>query len=394
MTISTAWTPLQLGDVQLAHRVVLAPLTRNRGTPSTEYPGTYLPNELMTEYYTQRATPGGLLITEALPVSQRASGVPGIPALFTPEQPALWRPLVTSVHGAGGLIFAQLWHQGRTTHSGLAHAVPESASAVALNGEFAWAGFEARPFEVPHAMDADDIARVQDEFVRCARAAREVGFDGVEIHAGNGYLFDQFHHSNINKRTDAYGGSLEARCTFTLETVRKLMAAIGAGRLGVRLTPFGLFNQAEGEQRVEQWTYLCAELAKLGVAYVHLIEPRFDEFKSAAEKAASLSSLSLAPSLAPFRAALGSTPLVSAGGHTPTSLHATLDGGAADAVAFGRYFIANPDLVDRLRTGDRLYKWDRSRFYGPFDDNELGYTVHKAQKWAVEADAAQAQLAD
>ncbi|OCF36050.1 hypothetical protein I316_01922 [Kwoniella heveanensis BCC8398] len=396
MTIQTldAWTPFRMGDIELSHRVVLAPLTRNRATKSDKYPSTWVPNDLMKEYYEQRATPGGLLITEATPVSLRASGYPGVPGWFTPEQPSAWIPIIDSVHAKGGYIFAQLWHQGRTTHSMYSGHQPESASATPVEGNLRIKNAEMDQkevaYETPKEMTVEDIQRTQEEFVSAALKAREVGFDGIEIHAGNGYLFDQFHHSNINTRTDQYGGSFPNRCRFTLETVTKLCSAIGANKVAVRLTPFGLFNQTFGEKRVEQWTYLCEELSKFGLAYVHMVEPRFDEFKSAAEKQSFLEAISLQP----FREVLGSTPLMVAGGYGPDNLHEGIQKGEHDLVAFGRYYTANPDLVSRLKSGEPLYKWDRSRFYGPFEDNEIGYTVFPKREYASDQDRLKAQLAD
>ncbi|WVQ94021.1 hypothetical protein IAU59_001099 [Kwoniella sp. CBS 9459] len=414
MTIQTtdAWTPLRIGDIELSHRVVLAPLTRNRATKSDNYPLTWFPSDLMKEYYEQRATPGGLLISEATPVSLRASGYPGVPGWFTPEQPPAWIPIVQAVHTKGGFFFAQLWHQGRTTHSMYSGHQPESSSATPVDGSLRKAGAEGVPYEVPKAMTVEDIEKTQDEFVSAALKAREVGFDGIEIHAGNGYLFDQFHHSNINTRTDQYGGSIENRCRFTLETVTKLCAAIGPSKVAVRLTPFGLFNQTLGEKRIEQWTYLCEELGKFGLAYVHMIEPRFDEFKSAAEKQSFLEGMAVASavakssnianpsaavdtlSLQPFREVLGGTPLMVAGGYGPDNLHEGIQRGDHDLVAFGRYYVANPDLVSRLKSGEPLYKWDRSRFYGPFEDNEVGYTVFPTREYASDKDRLKPQLAD
>ncbi|WWD19946.1 hypothetical protein CI109_104419 [Kwoniella shandongensis] len=180
------WTPLQIGDVTLAHRVVLAPLTRGRATISTIHSRTSVPNDLMKVYYTERATPGGLLISEATPVSVRASGFPGVPGTFTEEQQEAWRPIVGGVHAKGSVFFAQLWHQGRNTHSSVIGQQPESASAVPMDGSVMWSGVEPLPFEAPKAMSKEDIAATQRDFVNAARNAREIGFDGVEIHAGNG----------------------------------------------------------------------------------------------------------------------------------------------------------------------------------------------------------------
>jgi 2,4-dienoyl-CoA reductase-like NADH-dependent reductase (Old Yellow Enzyme family) len=244
-------------------------------------------------------------------------------------------------------------------------------------------------------MNSEQITVTQREFVAAAKAAIAAGCDGIEVHAGNGYLFDQFHHTNINQRHDEYGGDLYARCRFTLETIDELASAVGAGRVAVRLSPFGLFNQTFGVQRVEQWTYLCEELSGKGLAYVHIIEPRFDEYKGHADKQIILEEMGVGGmTLAPFREALRSTPMLVAGGFGPDNYQRGLRDGSYDFVAFGRFFIANPDLVDRLKRSDKLYKWDRKRFYGPFEDNEMGYTVHPSREYAANSDVLKAQLAD
>lgn len=222
-------------------------------------------------------------LTDVSPVSVRASGKPGVPGLFTDEQQAGWRPIVDAVHAKEGVFFAQLWHQGRNTHSLISGQQPLSASAVAIDGTMRWNDQDV-PFEIPKAMTKDEIEETQDEYAAAAARARAVGFDGVELHGGNGYLFDQFLHDNseypdtgtmepahsrlVNIRDDEYGGNIQNRCRFLLETVDKVAAAIGSGRLAVRLTPFGLFNGAQGSQRVEQWRYLCSELDKKQLAYV------------------------------------------------------------------------------------------------------------------------------
>ncbi|KAK9896816.1 FMN-linked oxidoreductase [Cystobasidium minutum MCA 4210] len=393
MTIS-AWSPLRIGESQLEHRIVLAPLTRNRGTPSQLHKHTWVPNDLMLQYYEERATKGGLLITEATPVSLRASGVPGIPGLFTEEQQEGWKKIVDAVHQQGGVFFCQIWHQGRTTHSCLMDQIPHSSSDVALQGKFAWNDIPARPYEKPVPMSKDDIEATQNDFVQAAVNALSVGFDGIEVHAGNGYLFDQFHHSNINLRDDEYGRDIEGRSKFTLETVQKLCNAIGAGRVAVRLSPFGLFNETLGEERIPQWQYLCTQLGQMGLAYVHLIEPRFDEFKSASEKLAAFKNYNVEDlTLKHFKQALGSTPIMAAGGFGPDNFQEGLQSGAHDLMAFGRFFVANPDLVQKLRDQEPLYKWDRSRFYGPFPDNEVGYTVHPSRVFAASGDISKGQLA-
>ncbi|KAM0746552.1 FMN-linked oxidoreductase [Meredithblackwellia eburnea MCA 4105] len=383
MPAPTLWSPITVGAVELKHRCVMAPLTRNRASKSTKHERTWVPNDLMCEYYGQRATDGGLIISEATPVSLVASGMFGVPGLFTDEHLAGWKKVTDAVHAKGGLMFVQLWHQGRNSHSSVSGSQPVSSSAVPItDSPHAWRGLPTEPFEVPHALTVEEIQETQQDFVKAALMAREAGFDGVEIHAANGYLFDQFHHDNINKRTDAYGGSLEKRCKFTLETAEKIIAAIGADRFGVRLAPFGYFNQTRGEQRAEQWTYLCEEISKLNPAYVHLIEPRFDEVRSENEKLADLGKEKLAIeeiSLKPFRKALGKTTVIAAGGYNDDNCYEGIESGEHDLVAFGRYFCSNGDLVERLKEKKPLYHYDRSRFYGPFDDNEIGYTVHPNQ---------------
>ncbi|BGP12766.1 hypothetical protein JCM10213_007281 [Rhodosporidiobolus nylandii] len=379
------FSPFTLGGgaIHLKHRAVLAPLTRNRASPSSTVERTYVPNDLMVEYYSQRATEGGLLISEATPVSLVASGMPGIPNLFTDESVEGWKKVISAVKAKGGLFFFQLWHQGRNAHSSASGIHPVSSSPVAItDAPHGWRGLPTLPFEVPHALTTEEIAATQQDFVNAAKRAMEAGADGVEIHAANGYLFDQFHHDNINQRTDSYGGSIENRNRFTLETVDKICAAIGASRFGVRLAPFGMFNQTRGSQRQEQWTALCGELNKRGLAYIHLIEPRFDELKSEAEKMSALGENNpmdqLELSLRPYREACADTPVIAAGGYNDKNFNERL-GADHDLVAFGRYFCSNGDLVERLRTGQKLFPYDRSRFYGPFPDNEVGYTVHPLQ---------------
>ncbi|GAA5994959.1 alkene reductase [Rhodotorula paludigena] len=381
------FTPFTLGGgaIELKHRVVMAPLTRNRGTKSEKHDRTWIANDLMRHYYEERATDGGMLISEATPVSLEASGMPGVPGTFTDEQLESWKPVTAAVKAKGGVFFAQLWHQGRNTASVLTGSRIVSASDVPItDAKFGWRGLNPKPFEAPHALTIDEVRATQDDFARAAGRAREAGFDGVELHAANGYLFDQFHHTNVNLRDDIYGGSIENRNRFTLETVDKVIAAVGADRVGVRLAPFGMFNQVRGEQRQEQWTALCEELGKKGLAYVHFIEPRFDELQSEAEKLANLDAnnplASLEVSLRPYREALGpSTPVIAAGNYNGSNMNDGL-GAEHDLVAFGRYFCSNEDLVERLRTGAPLWHYNRSRFYGPFPDNEIGYTVHPERK--------------
>jgi 2,4-dienoyl-CoA reductase-like NADH-dependent reductase (Old Yellow Enzyme family) len=298
---SALFTPLKIGNgtLTLSHRVVLAPLTRNRGVPlnpnaTPDEPNrVWYPDSLITEYYVQRTTPGGLLISEGLPPSLESNGMPGVPGLWLPEQVAGWKAVVDAVHVNGGFIYAQLWNAGRASipqHTGMPTV---SASATPYEdgecypypppGMSSQVKYEDFP---PTELSLEGIKKQIADYVYTARlAVEECGFDGVEIHGGNGYLPEQFLSSNINKRTDAYGGSPEKRCKFVLELMDALAEAIGENKLAIRLSPFGMYNQARGTQRLETWGYLCKELKKRHkLSYVHFIEPRYEQVHSLEEK--------------------------------------------------------------------------------------------------------------
>lgn len=288
---STLFKPLNIanGNITLAHRIVHAPLTRNRGTPlketsTAENPNRiWIANDLIAEYYSQRTTPGGLLISEGIPPSLESNGMPGVPGIWMPEQAAGWKKVVDAVHAKSGHIYAQLWHAGRATIPQMTGSAPVSASASPWDapdevyshppvGAMTQVKYSDYP---PIELTVEHIAKTIGDYVAAAKMARSIGFDGVEVHGGNGYLVEQFLSSNINKRTDDYGGSPEKRCRFALELMQALAEAIGAENLAIRLTPFGLFNQARGEQRVETWTHLSKELAKAhpSLSYVSFVEP-------------------------------------------------------------------------------------------------------------------------
>lgn len=314
--------------------------------------------------------------------------MPGVPGLFLPEQVAGWKKVVAAVHAKGGYIYAQLWHSGRANIPHLTGTPILSASATPWddpNEVFAYppphaterVKLAAHP---PIAMTVPKIKQTIADFVQAATfAVQECGFDGVEVHGGNGYLPEQFLSSNVNKRTDDYGGTPEKRCRFVLELMDALAAAVGGEQnLAIRLSPFGLFNQARGEQRLETWGHLSRELkARLPcLSYVSFIEPRYEQIFSEAEKQKFLDSWGLpAVDLTAFRAIWADTPFLSAGGFNDTNCWGVLESGAYDGLLFGRYFISNPDLVERLRKGLPLTAYDRSRFYGPFpEDPHVCYT--------------------
>ncbi|KAF5001168.1 hypothetical protein FGRMN_1192 [Fusarium graminum] len=389
---SKLFTPLDIGNgkIRLKHRVIHAPLTRNRGTPvnpesTAENPNRlWVPNDLMAEYYSQRATDGGLIISEGLPPSLEGNGMPGVPGIFLSEQVQAWKKVVDAVHAKGGYIYAQLWHSGRANIPQLTGTPILAPSAIPWDDPN-----ETYPYPPPHTstpvkladfppveMTVEKIKSTILDYVNAAKNAIEAGFDGVEVHGGNGYLVEQFLSSNINKRTDHYGGSEEKRCTFAIELMEELAQAIGQDNLAIRLTPFGLFNQARGERRMETWSYLCRELKSRlpNLSYVSFVEPRYEQIFSEAEKQKFLGSWGLPTvDLSLFRSIFGDTPFFSAGGFNDVNSWGVLESGRYDALLYGRYFISNPDLVERLRNGWPLQSYDRATFYGPLPDSAAGY---------------------
>ncbi|ODM14598.1 hypothetical protein SI65_09943 [Aspergillus cristatus] len=393
---SKLFEPLTInnGNITLDHRVIHAPMTRNRGVPlnensTPENPNRiWYPGDLMVEYYRQRATKGGLIISEGIPPSLESNGMPGVPGLFTPEQIAGWKRVVDAVHEKGGYIYAQLWHAGRVTVPQMTGSDPVAPSAIPWDspderyshppvGESVPPRYADHP---PIELSVSHIQRTIEDYRRAARAAIDIGFDGVEVHGGNGYLPEQFLSSNINKRTDEYGGTPEKRCRFTLELMDSLAQSIGEENLSIRLSPFGLFNQTRGEQRLETWSHLCRVLKQTlpDLSYVSFIEPRYEQIFSTEEKDTFLASWGLTDvNLDGFRQIFGSTPFFTAGGYNDQNAWGVLESGRYDAILFGRPFTSNPDLVNRLRKGIPLTPYERSRFYGPFEDNKLCYVDYE-----------------
>ena len=343
----------------LANRLVMAPMTRNRATPE------HMPNALMATYYGQRAS-AGLIVTEGTSPSPNGLGYPRIPGLFNPAHASAWRATTDAVHAEGGKIFVQLMHCGRVAHVANLPAGAEvlGPGSDACPGEMFTdtAGLQAH--SPPRAMSAADIAQVVKEHAHSAKLALDAGFDGVELHGANGYLIEQFLNPAVNLRTDAYGGSIEGRNRLALEIVRATVGAIGPERVGIRLSPYGVFNGTAAFAEVEPQTLaLARSLSALGVLYVHLVDH---------------SAMGAPPVPADFKLKLraGFNGLfILSGGFDHASAELALRDRLGDLVAFGRPFLANPDLVARLRKDAPLNAPDMATFYVP---GAKGYTDYPA----------------
>lgn len=366
MTTSALFNSLRLGSIELSHRVVMAPLTRLR----SRQPGD-VPHALNAEYYGQRSSQGGLIITEATDISPQARGYPGAPGIYSAEQIEGWRQVTGDVHAKGGIIFLQIWHTGRVSHSSMrpGGALPVAPSALAPGGMHMDATGAPVPFETPRALEKVEIASIVGDFRQATLNAKAAGFDGVEVHGANGYLIDQFLRDGSNRRTDRYGGSIENRVRFLLEVVDAVVSTWEPGRVGVRLSPWGNFNDMQDSDTPSLFRYAASELGARNLAYLHVVEPRADQ--SSDVNALDPDAPDAAQTL---RGAFGG-PLISAGGYVRESAEEAIAQGRADAIAFGRLFIANPDLPERFRQGAPLNRYHRPTFYG---GGARGYTDYAA----------------
>lgn len=320
-----------------------------------------MPNEMMATYYAQRAT-AGLLISEATQISPQGIGYINTPGIHRDDQVAGWKKVTDAVHEEGGRIVLQLWHVGRVSHTYFHEGAPPVApSAIAGKGQaYTPDGFQ--PLSTPRALETSEIPGIVEAYAQAARNARAAGFDGVEVHGANGYLIDQFLASGSNHRTDQYGGSLENRARFLVEVVEAVVGAWSADRVGVRLSPRGTANGLHDDNRVETYTYAAAQLERCGLAYLHLIDAVDDSMASTVQE----------PTAAHFRDVF-SSPIIVNGGYTEETANAVLASGHADAVAFGRLFISNPDLVARFEIGASLQEADSSTFYTPGPEGYIDY---------------------
>ena len=341
------FTPFSLRNVPLRNRAVMSPMTRCRATSANT------PNALMAEYYAQRAG-AGLIITEGIAPSPNGLGYARIPGLFNADHVRGWTLATDAVHARGGKIVAQLMHVGRVAHVANLPAGAEVLGPMgsALAGEMYTDGQGMQPHSTPRAMATDDIAAAVQAYAQSALLGVQAGFDGVELHAANGYLIEQFLNPNVNQRSDAYGLGIEGRNRFALEVVRAVCAAVGPERVGIRLSPYGVFNGTGAFPEVDaQYLLLAAELSSLGLMYLHLLDH---------------SAMGAPPVPATLKAQLREAfkgPFILAGGFDRQSAEQALAANQADLIGFGRAFLANPDLVERMRAGSPLHAPDMSTFY-------------------------------
>jgi N-ethylmaleimide reductase len=357
--MSTLFTPVEVGPYTFSHRVVLAPLTRMRAEADA------VPGELMATYYAQRATEGALLIGEATIAAPNGNGYLGAPGLYDDSQIAGWKKVVDAVHAKGAKIFLQLYHAGRQSHVDVQPqgSQPVGPSAIP-HGGVAYTATGWVPNTPNRALSVEEIEALVQQFRQAARRGKAAGFDGVELHAANGYLFDQFLQNGSNRRTDQYGGSWANRARFLLEVTDAIAADWGSDRVAVRLGPSGSFGDMSDSDPIGLFTFVAQELAKRNLAYLHLIEPRV---KGNAEDA----SRDQAPVASRLMRQHYPGTIIVAGGFDGASAKAIIESGDADLVAFGRHFIANPDLPERIRRDLPLNPYHRDSFFG---GTHVGYT--------------------
>ncbi len=349
------FSPFNLGEIELKNRIVMAPMTRSRATAD------HIPNDIMVKYYKQRAQ-AGLIITEGTSPSPNGVGYPRIPGIYNEAQIRGWRKITDAVHSEKGKLFLQLMHTGRVSHMDNMKpgAKIMAPSAVAMSGEMYTDSKGLQPYPVPREMTRDDIEEAQNEFVQAAVNAVEAGFDGVEIHSANGYLLDQFINPASNHRMDDYGGSIQNRCRFSIEVAQKISAAIGSQKTGIRLSPHGIFNDMIIFDEIEEtYAYLAVALKKIKLVYIHIVN---HSSMGAPEVPESIQYI--------IRKAFEGN-MIASGGLDRKKAESILNADKAELAAFGRPFLANPDLVHKMKKDLPLNDPDYDTFYSP---GEKGYT--------------------
>lgn len=344
------FAPIDIGPIHLLHRVVHAPTTRLRADPD------HGPSAMMRDYYTQRTSKGGLIITESVHPSYDSRGYEGVPGIYTDAHVAAWQRITDAVHAKGGAIIMQIAHDGRQSHVDLSNgAAPIAPSVVPFEGQ-AFTGDGWVPVSPHRELGTDEIPALVESFRQAAIRAREAGFDGVEMHNANGYLADTFLQDGTNRRTDRYGGSLENRVRFPLELVEALISVWGPRRVGVRISPNGQWGAISDSDPERTFSYFASRLNEYPLAYLHIIEPRVMGVETIAPEQAPVASATLRKVYKGI--------IIAAGGFDREGAEAILQHGDADLVAFGRFFTSNPDLPERLRRNLPLTPYHRPAFWG------------------------------
>lgn len=364
MTTAKLFSPIKVGNLDLANRVVMAPLTRNRARPMDD-----TPYALHAEYYAQRAG-AGLIITEASQISPEGKGYAWTPGIYSDAQVAGWKKVTDAVHAKGGKIVIQLWHVGRISHTSLQPngQPPVAPSAIAADSK-TFDGTQFVATSVPRALELAEIPRVIEDYRKATQNARAAGFDGVEIHAANGYLIDQFLRDGANKRTDAYGGSVENRARLLVEVTEAVVGAWDAGHVGIRLSPFANANGLTDSDPMAVFGHAVDEISRIGLAYLHMVEGNTGGSRDLAE----------GQSIDALRARFNGVYMANNGYDRQMAIDA-VESGRVDLVAFGRPYIANPDLAERLRMGAPLNALEPTTLYG---GGAKGYTDYPALTAAV-----------
>ncbi len=360
MSTPSLFAPTQLGAIDLKNRIVLAPLTRSRASD------TGVPADFAATYYAQRAQ-AGLLIAEATQISEEGRGYPRTPGIHTREQLEGWKPIVDAVHAVGSKFVLQLWHVGRIASSKnrASDVTTVAPSAIQAPGEMYTDVAGMQPHDTPRALETDEIARIAGEFAQAAANAMEVGFDGVEFHSANGYLFHQFLAENTNQRSDKYGGSIENRMRAPLEVLDAITAKVGPERVGIRISPAHTFNGIEEGDSAALYEAYIGELNQRGLAYLHVMRP----FANDADT-----------DFVTFARERYRGNIIACGGYDPTEAGALIADNGADAVAFGQAFISNPDLPLRVHVGAPLAEPNRDTFYTPGPEGYTDYPIWAGPK--------------